>query len=522
MIQYNLTTWLHYLGVDLAKKSTSFELLLLENPTLSHLRIDSRQVGLNDVFIALKGLNVNGESFIPQALAAGAKLVLVEAEQAEQNCVLNELVSPNGQIVPQVSIYQLSDKLSRFADDFYGSPSTKLLVAGVTGTNGKTTVSQLIAQWADLLSVTSAVLGTVGNGLYHHVVESANTTSSSVDIQSYLSDFYHQQAKLVAMEVSSHGLALNRVKALSFAVTLFTNLSRDHLDFHQTMENYQCAKWSLFSENATESAVANSGKRIINYDDSVGKQWLAKLNNAVAVSMNAANLSTLQQQDQQYVCATNIHYHDKGATVFFDSSWGNGCLVSQLFGEFNVSNLLMAFGAMLSLDFSLDSLMKSASQLVPICGRMEVFSAIQKPTVIVDYAHTPDALEKALIAVKHHCAGRVWVMFGCGGDRDRGKRPLMAEIAEKLADVVIVTNDNPRTEDEMMIIHDIVQGLNQPEKAHVITNRFEAMKYAVSHAAIEDIILVAGKGHEDYQIVGKTKHHYSDRETASVLLGASV
>ncbi|WP_392563098.1 UDP-N-acetylmuramoyl-L-alanyl-D-glutamate--2,6-diaminopimelate ligase [Orbus sturtevantii] len=488
---------------------------------IQKLQLDSRQVAQNDLFIALKGRDLDGRDFIEAAIKAGAIAIVADTEFSNDKTLTCHMV--DGNKILQINIYQLANKISAFANLFYDNPSEKMDVIGVTGTNGKTTVTQLIAQWAMLIGKKSAVLGTLGNGLCGHLVPSTNTTPSSVDIQSYLADFLAKDVTIVAMEVSSHGLALGRVSDVTFSASLFTNLSRDHLDFHNTMDDYNKAKWSLFSPSDDERAVKSSGKRIINFDDEVGCSWIKQLDEVMVVSSSPKNLSNVMGLGKSYLAVSSVNYHDQGATIIFESSFGNGVLHSRLFGDFNVSNLLLAFAALLSLNYPLAALVDTAALLLPVDGRMEIFSAPEKPTVIIDYAHTPDALDKALCAAKSHCNGALWVIFGCGGDRDKGKRPLMAKVAQLHARHIIVTNDNPRTENEDAIINDILVGFAQIDDVKVIKDRASAILWAINHASSEkDVILVAGKGHEDYQIIGNIKHDYSDRKTVSHFLGTSI
>ncbi|OCG20106.1 MULTISPECIES: UDP-N-acetylmuramoyl-L-alanyl-D-glutamate--2,6-diaminopimelate ligase [unclassified Gilliamella] len=504
---------------------TLFELLggsrhlKLDNFSLNHLCIDSRKVGKNDVFVAIKGHTVDGRTFIPQAISAGAAVILIETKRKSNDLKIDYLKKDNKPIIPQISVFQLSQRLSLIANDFYHFPSKNLSVIGVTGTNGKTTVTQLIAQCTTLLNDKTAILGTIGNGIYNQIEPSANTTASAIDVQTLLADFVKKQVKVVSMEISSHGLAMDRVKGLNCVATVFTNLSRDHLDYHKTMSKYAKAKWSLFTPDEKEKKVLTAGKSIINYDDKYGKRWIEKLPQVTAVSCQPKTLRRLKTLNIPYVGVSMIDYHDKGAQIHMESSWGNAIIHSRLLGEFNVSNLLLAIATLLTLEFPFFAVINMASFLKPICGRMEVFHTKNSPTVIVDYAHTPDALQKALQASRIHCKGTLWVIFGCGGDRDSGKRPLMAEIAEQFADKIVLTNDNPRTEDEMKIIEDIQQGLHYTDNLYIITDRVQAITQTLKQAKPNDVILIAGKGHEDYQIVGKTKYHYSDQETVKRLLG---
>ncbi|GGC02115.1 UDP-N-acetylmuramoyl-L-alanyl-D-glutamate--2,6-diaminopimelate ligase [Dickeya fangzhongdai] len=473
---------------------------------LREMTLDSRVAAAGDLFVAIVGHKTDGRHYIPQAIAQGVAAVVAQADDATPDGTLTEMHG-----VPVIYLGNLNQRLSALAGRFYRQPSASLQLIGVTGTNGKTTTTQLLAQWSQALGKTSAVMGTVGNGLLGHVVPSENTTGSAVDVQQILSQLVEQGADFAAMEVSSHGLVQHRVEALSFAAAVFTNLSRDHLDYHGDMANYEAAKWRLFAEHQV-------GQKIINADDNVGRRWLSRLPEAVAVSV----AGKIDAGRAHWLKATRIDYHDSGFTVQFDSNWGAGEINSRLMGEFNVSNLLLALATLLSLGYSLEQLVKTGSALQPVCGRMEVFLAGGRPTVVVDYAHTPDALEKALAAARLHCRGVLWCVFGCGGDRDRGKRPLMGAIAEQLADRVIVTDDNPRSEDPQAIVTDILSGLLDAGRVQVIAGRAEAVTSAVMQAGADDVVLVAGKGHEDYQLVGNERLDYSDRITVARLLGVIV
>ncbi|WP_338561060.1 UDP-N-acetylmuramoyl-L-alanyl-D-glutamate--2,6-diaminopimelate ligase [Erwinia sp. E_sp_B04_7] len=471
---------------------------------LREMILDSRVAASGDLFVAIKGHAVDGRHFISQAIAQGVAAVIADAEGEAED---GQIVGKHG--VPVIYLAQLSQRLSALAGRFYQQPGEKLRLIGVTGTNGKTTTTQLLAQWGQLLGETGAVMGTVGNGLYGQLVPTDNTTGSAVEIQQTLNSLVEEGATLAAMEISSHGLIQHRVAALPFAAAAFTNLSRDHLDYHGDMTRYEAAKWLLFSEHMV-------GQAIVNADDEVGRRWLQKLPDAVAVTME----NNLQPECRgRWLKATQVDYHDNGASVRFESSWGEGEIESRLMGAFNVSNLLVALGTLLALGYPLASLIATGNQLQPVTGRMEVFSAPGKPAVVVDYAHTPDALEKALQAARLHCKGKLWCVFGCGGDRDKGKRPLMGAIAEQFSDVVVITDDNPRSEDPAAIVEDVLSGLLDAGRARVVPGRAQAVTNTVMQAQEGDIVLVAGKGHEDYQIIGNRRLDYSDRTTVARLLG---
>ena len=466
--------------------------------------LDSRKVANGTLFVALIGHSIDARCFIPQVLKQGVAAILSETEERENN--LKWELKDN---IPIIYIYDLAQKLSEITGHFYQHPTQQLSLVGITGTNGKTTIAQIIAQWLQLLGHTSAVMGTIGNGLYGKLQEANNTTGSALEVQQNLAQFVTEGAEYAVMEVSSHGLVQGRVEALEFSTAVFTNLSRDHLDYHRTMEEYAASKFRLFNE-------LNVTSRIINSDDEYGQKWLEILPEAIAVSCDKDFSSS-----HRYIKAVEISYHSDGATVVIESSWGHAVLNSALIGPFNVSNLLLALATMLSLGFPLDKVVESVKYLTGVCGRMEAFRDYEKPTVIVDYAHTPDALQKALEAARIHCAGKLWCVFGCGGDRDNGKRPLMAKVAENFADEIIVTDDNPRTEDPREIIKQVMQGFSDSNNVTVIHQREIALEYAIGHAEAKDVVLIAGKGHETYQIIGHEKLHFSDREIVAELFGYS-
>lgn len=506
-----LNAFLNYLGIDTHVIPENVLALSINN-----LQINSNKVQQNDIFIALKGQRVDGYTYIDQAIVNGACLVLHDTESNQQDKNVTYLKSLNGQNIPIISIYQLTKQLSAIANFFYESPSEMLTLVGVTGTNGKTTVTQLLAQWIDLLGQKAAVMGTIGNGICGQLIPSANTTMSAVEVQSQLADFAKKKVKFVAMEVSSHGLAEGRVTGISFNSVIFTNLSHDHLDFHGSMMAYALAKRKLFDEAVL--TVRKRGIAVINYDDPFGRKWLKTLKNTVAVSVNTKKINKLSEY-ANFVGVSRIDYQPLGTKIEMVSSWGNAILDSPLIGEFNVSNLLVALAALLSLNYPLTKLMKKTSQLCPVPGRMERFAVSEKPVVIIDYAHTPDALSKALQAARKHCLGKLWVIFGCGGDRDRVKRPMMAKAAEKFADRIMLTDDNPRTENGLQIMADILQGFTEKKELFIEPVRDKAIKKVIFLANPEDTILIAGKGHEDYQIIGTTKYDYSDRNVVASLLG---
>ncbi|MGL6350715.1 MAG: UDP-N-acetylmuramoyl-L-alanyl-D-glutamate--2,6-diaminopimelate ligase [Aeromonas sp.] len=465
---------------------------------LIDIQLDSRRVGPGSLFVAIRGHQVDGRRFIQQAVAQGAAAVVFETD--------GEFIAP-ATAVPCIGVKDLPAHLCALSGYFYDQPAKKLQLVGITGTNGKSTTALLVANWRTLLGGNAGVMGTIGNGLFGHLMEAENTTGSAVQVQSNLAELQELGADLVAMEVSSHGLVQHRVAGLPFAAAVFTNLSRDHLDYHGTMEAYGAAKEQLLQQVDESNAV-------INADDALGARWLKTYPTAVAFSVDGPIANHVGRQ----LTAQQLDFHQQGFRAQINSSWGNGVLSAPLLGRFNVSNVLAAMGVMLVLGYDFQALLATAPQLQPVTGRMECFGGGEIPLAVVDYAHTPDALEKALQALRVHCKGQLWCLVGCGGDRDRGKRPMMAAMAEQHADRVILTDDNPRTEQPALIMADMVAGLLDPAPVQVEHDRAKAIGLAIGQANKQDIILVAGKGHEDYQIIGTDKRHYSDRETVAATL----
>jgi UDP-N-acetylmuramoyl-L-alanyl-D-glutamate--2,6-diaminopimelate ligase len=453
--------------------------------------------------VALPGHKVDGRVFIPQAIQAGAAAILIHTDNSDEHGRVDRLQYT----VPLVYFSQLSRQLSAVAAQFYLPNSQSLSLIGITGTNGKTSVSQIIAQIVHLLGHQAAVMGTLGNGLWGQLVDSGNTTADAVTVMRQLGEFVAQGAELCAMEVSSHGLVQGRVEAAPFNIVVFTNLSRDHLDYHGDMDNYAAAKKRLFQFPSVQHGV-------INLDDTVGAKWLTELANQKNKSFSIQANTTAD-----FYCDA-IQYHDAGVTAtlhFTDIDSGrplSGTLSSPLLGAFNLSNLVAAISVLYLQGMAMASILAVLPQLIPVAGRMERFSSVNKATLVVDYAHTPDAIEQALKALKLHCKGTLWCVFGCGGDRDKGKRALMAQAAEQYADKVMITSDNARSEDPQAIINDILQGISQPQNVLTEVDRIQAITHVVSLAQADDIVLLAGKGHETYQEVAGERIDYDERALA--------
>ena len=456
------------------------------------ITLDSRHVRDGDLFVAFPGLRHDGRDYIAQAVAAGAAAVVLES----QGAVAHQLA------VPSVQIEGLAEQLSALTDRFYQQPSAALQVIGITGTNGKTSVSQMLAQALDRLGSRCGVIGTLGSGLAGALIDHGMTTPDAVAVQAQLASMRDQGASHVAMEVSSHALDQHRVAAVRFAVAVFTNLSRDHLDYHGTMAAYGEAKARLFQRDLQAA--------VVNLDDAFGCELAERCAAPVigySLSDPAATLYC-----RELVCDS------LGLNARLQVQGREFALRSPLLGSFNMSNLLAVLGSLLALGVDAGAAVEQVAQLQPPAGRMQRLGGGDLPLVVVDYAHTPDALEKALTALHQHAAGRVVCIFGCGGDRDNGKRPMMARVAEQFAEAVVVTDDNPRTEPSQQIIEQICQGAEHPQALTVIPNRAQAIASTIAAARPGDVILLAGKGHENYQEIDGVRHPFSDIEQASLAL----
>ncbi|MCW3149874.1 UDP-N-acetylmuramoyl-L-alanyl-D-glutamate--2,6-diaminopimelate ligase [Stutzerimonas stutzeri] len=469
-----------------------------DSPVLiRELTLDSRKVRPGDLFLAVPGLQQDGRRHIDDAVARGAAAVAYESEGVE--------LQPVGDAV-LVPVRQLASQLSAIAGRFYGEPSRSLHLIGVTGTNGKTSVSQLVAQALDRLGERCGIIGTLGTGFYGELELGRHTTPDAIGVQATLANLKKQDARAVAMEVSSHGLEQGRVAALDFDVAVFTNLSRDHLDYHGTMEAYGAAKARLFD-------VPGLRCRVINLDDAFGR--------VLAAQSHESRLITYSLDDSSaYLYCPDARLDDDGIHARLVTPQGERSLRSPLLGRFNVSNVLAAIGALLGMDYPLDEILAVLPELQGPAGRMERLGGGDRPLVVVDYAHTPDALEKVLTALRPHARGRLVCLFGCGGERDRGKRSLMAQVAERLADAVIVTDDNPRNEPAEQILDEIRQGFRQPERAIFTTGRGAAIAACIARSQPDDVVLLAGKGHEDYQEICGVRQPFSDLDEARKALSA--
>ena len=464
----------------------------IDDVDIAGISADSRRIESGWLFLAAPGTRADGRAYIAGALARGAAAIVYEQGEL-----------PLDVSVPAIPVQGLSARIGEIADRYFGSPSRKLFVVGVTGTNGKTTCTHLLAQALDTAEGRCGLIGTLGAGFTEALAPATHTTPDAISVHALLSKFVRAGAASVCMEVSSHALDQGRVQGVEFDVAVFTNLTRDHLDYHGTMQHYAAAKTRLFEFAGLRAAV-------INCDDELGRALIEKVSQRIKVVSFG-----FEQGD---VRATQVIPATDGLTLDVTTPLGEITLRSPLLGRFNAANLLAVLAVLLESGMGLAQAAERLSLARPVAGRMERFGGdAVRPLVVVDYAHTPDALQQALAALREHTRGRLWCVFGCGGDRDRGKRPLMGGIAERLADVVVLTDDNPRHEPPQMIIDDILAGMHTTPT--VVRERRHAIRLALHEAKSDDVVLIAGKGHEDYQQVGDQRHAYSDRVVVQELLG---
>ena len=469
------------------------------------LCLDSREARPGWLFLACRGHDHHGLKHLTDARTRGAVAVAYDAEGARPFLPL-----PAG--LPALAVKDLGQRAGYIAARFYADPTAAQHVMAVTGTNGKTSVSLIAAQALCEAGRPCGVLGTVGFGAYGKLETPTHTTPDAVNTQAWLARFREQGLRHVSMEASSHALHQGRLNGVRVEVAVFTNLTRDHLDYHGSMQEYGAAKARLFEAPGLKHAV-------INLDDEFGRELAGKL--PAGVESIGYSLEGRHHLRGSTLKAAGLSLNSGGLTFDVESEYGRGHVDSRLLASFNAGNLLAVAGVLLSLGLSFEETLRALGRARTVPGRMECFGGgVKQPLAVVDYAHTPDALEKALTAARAHCRGRLWCVFGCGGERDRGKRPQMGAMAERLADVVIVTDDNPRHEEGEAIVREILAGMKSPGHVRVERDRVKAVEGALREAAPGDVVLVAGKGHETEQVIGDRKLHYSDRETAARLLKA--
>ena len=466
---------------------------------ITGLVMDSRDIRPGDAFVAIAGFGAHGLGFVEQARERGAAIILFEPPAPD------DLPAP----ADAIAVPGLRARMGEMANQFHGAPSKAMTMVGVTGTSGKTSTVQLIAQAFEKIGVRTGTIGTLGVGLYGQEVATGFTTPLVLPMHKMLAELRDAGAKAVAMEVSSHALDQGRVDAVHYDIAVFTNLTRDHLDYHGDMESYGAAKAKLFSRPGLRAAV-------INRDDAFGRRLLDGLRSPVrGIGISASGDVAAD------IAATGVTLDARG--IGFDLRIGDRTryVQSPLLGRFNIDNVLTVAGVLLAEGRGFGEIADVLESLQPVAGRMNRLGGDGVlPLVVIDYSHKPDPLEQALQSLRAHLKGQLTCVFGCGGDRDRGKRPQMAAIAEKLSERVIVTDDNPRTEDGDAIVADIVAGFAKPDAAIVLRDRRAAITRAINEASAADIVLVAGKGHETYQEVAGVKHDFDDMAVARELLEA--
>ncbi len=461
---------------------------------ISGVQLDSRRVKIGDLFLAVPGEIHDGRQFIEQAVASGAVAIVAEPPVAGFVEALQ---------VPVVEMPELQQESGFIASRFHKEPSVSLHMIGVTGTNGKTTTSRLVAQLIRLQGKSCGVIGTLGASLDDDVAQGGNTTPDAVSLQQQLADWRDQGVYAASMEVSSHAMVQGRVNGVGFETAVFTNLSHDHLDYHGSMEAYGRAKLALFANEGLKHA-------LVNLDDEFG----ARVCDVVEPDVQLITYSVSNPQADVFV--EQADFSAGRVTGVLRTPWGTGEFVSPLPGDFNLANLAAAVSAVTLAGEPLAEVLKNVSRLRSVPGRMQSLSNTLGLQVIIDYAHTPDALEQVLIALRPHVDGQLVAVFGCGGDRDREKRQLMGRVACAIADKVLVTSDNPRGEDPAAILADIEVGCSGQYLLEV--DRSTAIQRAVNEAGAGDCVVIAGKGHEDYQLVDGEYLHFSDEEQALAAL----
>lgn len=473
------------------------------------LAMDSRRVQPGDLFLACAGKQQHGLAFAADAVRAGA--VAIVWEPAPGSPAIGNFLS-----IPTYAIASLGAKVGLIASRFFGHPSRDLCIVGVAGTDGKTSCSHFIAQALAGLDSSCGLLGTLGYGIFGQLEAGAHTTPDAITLQSHLAGFRDQGLRHVVLEVSSHALDQGRISGTEFDVALFTNLGRDHLDYHGDLEAYGRAKRRLFEQSGLNIAVLNT-------DDPFSRELVAAIpNHTRVIAYGLAGVPAWIKSGTEFhsVIGEALEMDATGIRMDISTSWGSGTLKSGLLGEFNARNLLGTLGVVLACGIPLTDALELMSIVKTVPGRMERFGGKSgQPLVIVDYAHTPQALEHALMALRQICRGSLWCVFGAGGGRDTGKRSLMGACAEKFADRIILTDDNPRREDPQEIVADILSGMSAPGAVLVEHDRAAAIRRAVDNADGSDVVLVAGKGHETDQEIGNQLFPFDDRRSVAALFG---
>lgn len=499
----------------LLKNSLGISLLKDHDREITGLSADSRTLKPDEVFCAYPGTQADGRQYIPMALDKGAAAILYEANNAqawESSC--------KNLPIPIIPIAQLQSQLSHLAEVFYHYPARGMQLIGITGTNGKTSCTHFIGHCLMQAGKPCGIIGSLGNGFYYPqkgyqpitFSEKNLTTPDAIYLQYLLSVFREHDIKIVAIEASSQGIAQGRLNRVPLTIAAFTNLTQDHLDYHDSLEAYAATKKRLFTWPTLHHVIFNT-------DDAYGLQWQQQFYKKLPTYSYSTTPPSFNKYHIKHYYADAIKTDELGLSAIIHTPSETGKLHNRhLLGQFNLSNLLLVITILEILGISLSDSLNYITQLKPIKGRMDPLGGkAHQPLVVIDYAHTPDALEKALQTLKQPNK-HLWCLFGCGGNRDQGKRPLMGRIAEQYAQHVIITDDNPRQEDSQQIIQAILSGMHTPQKAIVIPDRRLAITHALQSAADDDIVLIAGKGHEAYQIMGTTRHPWSDYEIVKTII----
>lgn len=479
--------------------------------TINALAQDNRKVRAGDMFIAHQGFNTHGLLYAQDAVAKGASVVLWDGDLENRNEILDSISNK----VLCIQCDNLKYKVGPIASRYYEQPSLSMNTIGVTGTDGKTSVAHYLAQCLDANDVHCGVLGTLGNGFINDLHPTGLTTVDALLIQKTLSEIQQAGARHAVMEVSSHGLDQGRINGVAFTTAVFTNMGADHLDYHGTLEKYGASKKRLFYTPGLGSAV-------INLDDAFGRELAREVREHVCVwgySLNA-DVSECKDCADYFVNALEIKPFERGSHLKVSTPRGEVEFDIPLLGRFNVANALAVLSTLLVSRFTLQDAVMSLSTVRSVDGRVEIIAEDDKPVVVVDYAHTAQGLEAVCQSMADHFTGKMWCVFGCGGDRDKSKRPLMAQVAERYADKVIVTTDNPRHEDPQAIIDDVLSGFTALDDVEAVLDRRQAIEIAILNAQPGDVVLLAGKGHETSQIVGDVHIAFDDRRVAREFLAA--
>ncbi|MDF1587737.1 MAG: UDP-N-acetylmuramoyl-L-alanyl-D-glutamate--2,6-diaminopimelate ligase [Gammaproteobacteria bacterium] len=478
--------------------------------TVSGLSLDSRKVESGWLFLSLAQNDQQRTAYLKQALDLGATVILFDVGVGLTLVESKLIESAQAEAYP---ILQLAQNASEIAARYYDFPSDKMTVIAITGTNGKTSVSQFIAQSLDYLGVECGVIGTLGVGKIGNLSSTGMTTPDPVLMQAVFAELYSQGCSHVVIEASSHALAQGRLNSVAIDIAILTNLSRDHLDYHNTMEEYALAKKQLFMFEGLSTAILNTA-------DVFGQSLIQDLVANQTVRVISYNAHTL---DNSTLSATAIESHLSGMSFTISYQEQTAQIKSSLLGRFNVDNLLATLAGLVAIDVGFDQACQAIQQCHAVEGRMQTYSAQNQAEVVIDFAHTPDALTQALTSLRTHLPqqGLLWCVFGCGGDRDKGKRAVMGQCAELYADKIVLTADNPRSENNHEIVADILMGITKPETIHIEHDRQQAITFAITHASQQDIVLVAGKGHENYQEIAGNKIPFSDANAVVKALQAA-